>query len=459
MTVPLNNASDSCGRQPLGGGSVVLFRMLVCLVCSLGGAYGTVALAARDEVEREAGAQTNRVFTTSASGRFVVCGTDVVSNMVTTRRAEVTAARLERLLGVKFPFHRAEVIEIRQAEGSEATLAPSLVARVDGGLFRRVLTIHAAIPPDPEVLDERLCRALVIGYIREKRARRDIPVIPEWLTMGLAQNLTAESRERSRVVLTGWREHSSVFPLADVFRWQTLPDGWPRQRSFCGLAVHWIGTLGDAGSPYARILDRLVEDGAVTSAWMAGTFMPGAAEPELESAWRDWLGRQAALLYSFGGISSSQIDHLRDELPLEVWAGSGGDEPLWMTPREAIGRRRETGVSFAAMQKAQRLRALTIGKARELAGLGEDFARFYEHVAAGGWSVTLNRELSRAEEKLIHLGDLTRKREAWLDDVEREMTRAEEGSAKNTPGREPVLEKGRLERYVDEAEQKFRQTP
>lgn len=406
--------------------------------------------------------QTNRSFTTSATGRFVARGPDVFTCMAQTRWAEETTGNLERFLGVKFPIRRSEAIEIRLVSGREAAFLPSLVCREESGLFLRVLVVNTAVSPDPEVMDELLCRALMTGYIRERRrgvAGSRMPAIPQWLTMGVAQNLDAAVRGRNRDVVTEWRPESEVPTLADVFRWESIPEGWPRYRSVCGMVTQWLGTFGVSVSPYVRIMDRLADTGGVREEWLAETLTGLGTGAAMEQAWREWLQRQGNLIHSFGEVSSRLIGQVQAELPLAVSSGPDNAVPLWLTPREAIARRGEPGVSFAALQKAQRLRSVTLGKAEELVSVGEDFAVFYERLASGAWTVTLSRALGRAEKKLELLAELTRKREAYLDALEREV-RDRSGEWRDpAPAREPVLEKGRFERYVDEAEMKFGDRP
>jgi hypothetical protein len=238
------------------------------------------------------------------------------------------------------------------------------------------------------------------------------------------------------------------------------------------MAVNWFGSFGETvpierrfgGTPrpaddsYGRMLNRLADHGAVTPAWLAGELTRTGTEADMEKAWREWVGRQAGLIQSFGEVSSVLIEQLRSELTLEVWPGEAGEPSLRLSPREAIERRGDSGVSQAAMEKVQRLRALTLGKAEELTRLGEAYALFYERLAGGAWAMTLNHELKKAEKAMDQLADLTRRREAYLDAVEREFQQRSMPWKETSGVREPVLDKGRLERYVDEAEKKYLQT-
>jgi len=391
----------------------------------------------------------------------MVVGPDAVSNMSQTRWAETTTEQLEHFLGTKFPFRRQQVIEIRVVSGREAAMAPKLDTRYEGGLFQRVITISAEPPSDPETMDELLCRALVMGNIEDRRrgARSSPPSIPEWFSMGVAQNLKLASRVRNRDVLTAWRTGTPVPAVADVIRWQALPEGWPRYRSVCGMFLNWLGTFGRDAAPYDRILNLLAGNGMVTSEWLAGDLTGIGSASDMEAAWREWVGRQSNVIQSFGELSSVLIERLASELPLIVPSDKVGDLPMRLSPREAIGKRDLQAVSVAAMEKAQSLRALTLGKAKELVEVGGLYACFYESLSKGSMVMVLKYRLGKAEKALEKLADLTRKREAYMDVVEREQRRRTPEWRETSSPREPVLDKGRIERYLDGAEQKFRHVP
>jgi hypothetical protein len=397
--------------------------------------------------------------------------------MAWTRWAEETLTRLERSLGLNFTFRRREPIEIHLISGRDASVVPEYAARVNSGFFQRVIVVNVALPCDQEILDELLCRALITGYVRDRcmgRVDAVMPSIPEWLTMGIAQNLSPELWRRNRTVVMGWREDSTCPRLMDALNWQRLPAGWPRYRSFCGMMVHWFGAVAEvslltplegksqsmAGATtdaYVRILDQLADEGAVAPVWLASELTLTGTVEGMEKRWQEWLGTQGNIIQSFGEISSDLIERLRGELSLEVLPTGNVAmvSSTWLTPSEAIERRREPGVSLAAGIKAQRIRFLTIGKAEELVKAGEMYAQFFDGVAVDKWSWTLRRNLRGAEKELEALTDLTQKREAYLDAVEREQNERSSAWRVGESGREPVLDKGRLERYVDAAEKKY----
>jgi len=397
------------------------------------------------------GNASNRVLTASSSGRFLVSGPDSTTNMKFSRWAEGVADQFERFAGIRFPFRRGWAVEIRVVPGHEA--ADLAIVR-DGEGFRRAITVGPWAAGDPERLDELLCRALAAGYLEDRRQRSGGGLLPEWLTMGMAQNLRMEQRLRNRTVLTAMRSESGTPGIADAMKWRTIPAGWPRHRAVCGMIVAWMGSYGEKGSPYARILDRLAEGGEVTPEWLAVEVTGSGSVQGMEAAWENWVGRQGNLVQTFGELSSDLISQLKLEIPLAAGAAVTGGCAVVLEPREAIRERAVPWVAQAALEKAQRLRVLTLGKAEELVAAGERFARFYEDLANGAPVLLLRYEIRRAEAELRELASLTRQREIYLDGIENELDRKTPWRVDNAESRMPVLEKGELERYVDRVEQK-----
>lgn len=394
---------------------------------------------------------TNRVVTMTSSGRFMVVGPDAASNMAISRWAEQTTGQLERFLGLKFPWRRGWVIELRVTGGKEGT---RFLAGYEGEAFRRVLLMPAWPAGDLERADELLCRALTAGWLEASRKGASGDggsALPVWLTLGMAQNVNMERRLRNRGLLSAWRLDGGLPAVSTALQWQSVPEGWPRYRAVCGMMLGWMSACGDKGSPCLRILEHLGETGGVTADWLAVNVVGVRSVSGMDEAWRTWMSRQSGLIQTFGELSSRWIAQLRSEIPLVVTA-AGVEEVL--SGQDAIRRRREHGVARAALEKSQRLRMLTIGKAPELTAAGEDYARFYDSLSEGAPYWVLRYQLRRAERAVDDLDTLTRRREAYLDAVEQEL---EGRRGRRGPGtaRMPVLEKGAIERYLDEAETKF----
>jgi hypothetical protein len=408
-----------------------------------------------------------RVTTRSASGRFLVVGSDSADNSQYTRWAEEIAGRLERLLAIPLPPLGREPIEIVRVSGRLAGPAMRIDCRPEGATRRR-LTINESRTPDYERLQEALCALLLDGYVQERQrvmgARPGEPVIPQWFSMGLSQNLATETRNRNRKIVTGWLPASERPAVASVLEWRRLPDGWPRKWALCGVAVHWLGSMKDGAQAYALILDGLAGGEPVGSEWVANRIFRSGSPAAMELEWQEWLTRQSRAIQEFGQLSTGLMEQVKSELDLVYTAAPAPGQVRASTQRLTPGqvaeeKNRSVPLRLAAAEKVQKIRALTLGKAPELVEVGEAYCRFFDAISEDAWTLTVNRRLSQAETAFDRLASLTRAREAYLDEIEREMgesSAVEDGSTAGSD--EPVLEKSRIDTYLDDAEKRFHQS-
>jgi hypothetical protein len=405
------------------------------------------------------------VRTKSASGRFMVTGPDAAATDEYARWAEDQAARLERLLAAPLPPAGRAPVEI--VVMSDKAAGPAVETRTAAGL-PRALIVNEARRPDYDILQEGLCALLLDACVEERRRERGRPPggagVPQWFSMGVAQNLAAETRASNRTIMTGWTPLTERPPISTVWRWTRLPEGWPRNRALCGMAALWLGACKEGASAYAQVLDRLAEGAPVDAEWVAVRLVGVASAADLDRVWEDWLARQGRVVQEFGALSSALIEQLRAELDLVLPAAAGaapaGAEPRRLAPSDVQAlRNRSVFVRLLASEKVQRIRAVTLGKAPELVEAGEAYAGFYEGIAGGIWSVRTRFRLRRADAALQRLAALTRAREAYLDAVEREQA-GTDAIVGDPDGEilEPLLEKGPIEVYLDDAEKRFQQT-
>jgi hypothetical protein len=431
----------------------------ICLgaVCATG---GEIAGQAPEPAALPEAANAARVVTRSSSGRFVVVGADSVGNSQYTRWAEEIAGRMERLLASPLPPVGGAPIEIVRVYGRLAGAALTIDCRPMGSM-RRVLTVNETRVPDYERMQGSLCGLLLDQYISERQRapgrRAGSFAVPEWFSMGISQNLAAETRNRNRKVVTGWRPVSERPGVVSVLEWRSLPEGWPRNLALCGMVVHWLGSLKEGVGAYGMILDRLAAGETVQGDWVAARLGRGASAGALEQEWRDWLSRQARAVQEFGALSTVLVEQLNAELdlvfPAEPEAGQEGRPLRRMTPAQvAAAKEHSVSLRLAASEKVQKIRAVTLGKAPELVEAGEAYCRFFELVTRGAWSPLVRRQFSRADGAYQRLARLTRARESYLDDIEREQ--GPEGLVLDGVA-EPVLEKSRIDAYLDDVEKRF----
>ncbi len=401
-----------------------------------------------------------RVTTRSASGRFLVVGSDSAANSQYTRWAEDIAGLLSRLFEAALPSFTRTPIEIICVYGKSAGPALTVDCR-PGGTTRRILTVNESRNPDYERMQESLCALLLDGWVEDRRQITGRApgecVVPGWFSMGVSQNLAAETRNRNRKVVTGWLPASERPSVASVLEWQSLPEGWPRNWALCGMVVHWLGSLKDVS--YLAVLDRLAEGRPVQGEWVAARTGRTGSLAAMEQEWRDWLIRQSRAIQEFGALSTVLMEQLKAELvlvfPAEPEAGQRNRPLRRLNPAQVVGEKeRSTALRLAAAEKIQKIRAVTIGKAPELVEVGEAYCLFFESVSRDAWNPLVRRRLARAEEAFYKLAKVTRAREALLDEIEREQVEdlSYEGGSDSA---EPNLEKSRIDVYLDDVEKRF----
>jgi len=378
---------------------------LLTFYCLLSTAYSPLSTAAP-------------AFTSSSSGRFVVMGPDSAQNVKVTRWAEEEVSHVEDLLRLSIPVTRARPVEIRL--------------------------------PKPGLTQEGLVRIVVTRIVEGRRQEAGLPQaeheIPEWFTVGLAGNLDKAMLSRHRKVLAGSNRQSGMKSVSEVIGWQQVPEGWHGRQAQCGLVTAWV--LSHPGS-LEKILNRLAAHESVSPEWVSRIVVGVESVGAMEARWRAWCERQDRIIQDFGGLSVDLIRQLKEALPL---TGSG---TLSIRPEEAISLRQDHPEVMALVPfKIQQIRAFTAGKAPELVEAGERYCRFYEGLVRGSWGFVLRRHLSSATTALDKLEHLTRAREAYLDEIEKEF--AKSSWTAGDPDRiRSVLDKSRMESYLDEAEKRF----
>lgn len=402
--------------------------------------------------------------TTSSSGRFAVVGPDPAENTEYTRWAEDLAKRLERVLGNGAAIPKGSPVEIILDESRSA--GPTVTAGVqrrDSALpvLTRTLVVRRFLPVDQDLLQEGLVRLILAGLVERQRQEAGFPVVvpafPQWLTMGLAQNLDPEGLARNRKIAASSGLGMESITASEVIGWIQLPEGWHTRKALCGLVTAWL--LSQPGGPDA-VRERMIRQEPMSAEWVADRIMRVRTVARMDSEWRAWRQRQGRVIQEFGGLSSAMIDQLRRELPLRVGVPVAGDDPArgtWLRPEEVISARKtDRSVALRAVEKIEKIRIATLGKAPELVAVGEAYARFYQGVARGAWALTLKWRLARANDALARLDQLTLAREAYLDEVESEGISADSRPADAVgPVGVPELEKSQMESYLDAAEKRF----
>lgn len=395
------------------------------------------------------------VVTTSASGRYEVRGPDSAVNVRYTRWAEDVTARLERVLGIVVPRAGLAPVVIRVERAKAGGASVESCCRHEGTL-RRELVVNEAFAVDYGALREHLCGLALAGAIAEARRQcgyppGEPPVFPPWFTAGVARNLDRETAVSNRALAAALSGRERELPASEIMRWERLPEGWQGRRALCGWVVGWMLSVEGARE---KVVDRLVRQEPLSPEWFAVHGVGVESVPGMDRLWIAWRQRQDRAVMEFGALSVAHLVHLREALDMTLSPAGVGGDPVRLRPCDVVGERvRYPLIPTLAADKIQQIRALTLGRAPELVAVGESYARFFEAVAAGAWTLTVRRRLAAAEAAFDRLERLTRAREAYLDLVEQEgLAPAERAAAVHFRS---GLEKGPVASYLDAAEDRF----
>jgi hypothetical protein len=391
------------------------------------------------------------VVTMSASGRYRVVGADTLENTDYTRWAEDMTLQFERFLGIPIPSERRSVIEILLEESGPLSVSCTR----NEGVLKRGLVLSRTGKVDYDLIQEGLIRLLLTGMVDRRRREAElpsvIPKIPRWLSVGLARNLDKGQVAMNRKIVEVDGAELTTTPASAVLGWEQLPAGWHGRQALCGLLVAWINSVPEA---LDRVLERVVRQEAVSPEWLAVAGVQAESVAGMEVQWKEWRQRQGRAIQDFGGLSLDLIDQVKAELPMEF----NIPELVCVQPGGVIAARKKWPVAVAngAALKIERLQVVTMGKAPELVAISNLYGRFYEGVVDGTWTPILKWRLSRAESALEQLETLTRSREAYLDEVERDLSgKRLEQKPGASDGLVPELEKSAIESYIDEAEKRY----
>lgn len=383
----------------------------------------------REEISRRLKALTSARLR-SASGHFLIIGTNKVESMVLARWAEDVAARLGKVVGAPAPF-RSRDIHLVVRSGKTPAAGKILVGEgISGGrlLQRVVLWNHTKI--DVEEARRELCRLLLGGYlgatIRKSAGFRkgDAGVrhsVPLWLAEGMAQYIDPNLRGPNMVDVIGRWEKGKLASVADFLaadgkvRMSAVGDEAELDTSMSAVLVNWLHTRPGRKERFRKIIERLDAGEKIDVRWLAGNMAKTESAGQLEEAWDYWLHGRRRVVYTPGTATSEAIGMFKAGLllypgncgiPLTVdFGGAAGF-------RDLVARRDEEWVPGFCRTKIRTIRLSVAGRGEEFGVVAGLFCEFLE---------TLGEK--KSEEKL----------NALLDKAERALAEFEEKIKKETP--------------------------
>ena len=329
---------------------------------------------------------TNAPATQVLSRHFRVTGPDSADNAVVAAYAEKAVTKSEQLTGLiirqqLFPPIKIEITIDSQHSEQRIT---KLQYMADGLLDQRIRILNPA-HADTEDFLEALSWLLLNRLAVQAQSHMMMPApphAPEWLSVGLAQNLFSPYPLRNRqVTLRRWQQGRTI-RLAEILGWRLLPEGRWTEKAVCGTAVEWLLSLPDRTALQSALLARTMARQSITSEWLAQRLPTAPTARDLEKQWDLWVLHWTDAVSNLGMLTRQQTDALRTVLQVDPSAYNGGPSGgARLTADYFIAHRQEAWIRRLAEQVSATLQSLGLGRPPEFQQILVAYTCFFDAIA------------------------------------------------------------------------------
>lgn len=305
--------------------------------------------------------------------------------------AESARERLSEWVGKPIPGERSYPIVISAILRTNEPTGRVLKAQdvTEDGFLRQEITMINPADMDQEDVLEALCWLLLNRWIQVRQPApdriRQPGTYPDWLAVGIAQNLYPELRERNYQEVRARENDGDVLSAITVFDQIYLAPGrWP-EKARAGLVVAWLAETMTPANLVAATAAERVNGGKLDAETMA-RLLGMTDTRSINMAWDVWMAKQNRRLIP-GAMSSdhsgvSRVLELRPEM-----FGVVTPSPLpegRMTVDMLIDGREEEWVHRYGRAVSFQLRHEVVGKTPELVKHINPFIDFFDDLALPG---------------------------------------------------------------------------
>jgi len=448
-----------------------LFPIGVCLLLAWPAGAQTSA--------SESPAASSSAAAISLSRRFVATGMTTVENMELAAAADQVARKLEQSVGKNLPFSRESIvgISIRRDEKQ----AHGRVVKAQGWVDRRLeqkLIITNLEQVDQEDVLEGLCWLLLNRYVmilQSSDARRAKPgAVPDWISVGMAQNLFLSLRARnSEAVVKLWEQQQGL-SFAEVVDLEYLPEGRWSEKAFSALAVDWLASQATTPSFWDQVFQRRADRLALSPEWAASNVLRAVSVRDVEKGWDLWLAHQTEIKREWGTVTDVQIEALRSLFvvrPNQLGVAPGADAPAWMTMGDLLLHRGKPWFDPMVARLELKVRSQGLAQAGEYKTVVDLYAEYLSELtrypSKSFWYRVFHRrpgdrqlqsQLAEADKALLRLEASVRERDLYMDGAEKTFAAHVEPlvAAQIGMDMEKAITRSSLQKYVDEVEQQMK---
>lgn len=428
---------------------------------------------------------SGRATISSADRRFMVSGMTSAENMVLAGKLAELAGKVEEKTGMALPMQRDQILGVMVQSSSSPNAEVLKMQGWDESRFYQRLVVPGRLRLDGEDLMEGACWLMLNRFAAEYTASGQRTgmgtTVPDWISVGLAQNTQMALRSRNRDWIARELAEGRAMRLAKVIKQEVLPPGRWREKAYAAAAVEFLFPDGDMIT-WAILFKAVGTRQAIDAVWLREN-CPALRDQNPEKVWRGHLEqRMRSRTIEAWNDRGLQIEEMLLQvlnfLPRAMAVNVPSDVPQELFARDLIDYRGQAWALSAASALALQVQSLGLGASPALREVLAFYAAFFDQLASpppekhswwrrprdkagklrppddATWHVALNQLWLRAER--AHQGFLEnhQSRKRYVDSFDR----ATPGEFEEPPPSVSDLPRTRAQQYVDETEEKMNQT-
>jgi len=325
----------------------------------------------------------------STSKRFLVSGMSREGNVEVASWADDVLGKLERFVAMKLPWEAAQSFHIAARTNAQAHGHAILKTQgwLDGRIKQR-LVIHEPETADQEEILEGLCWLLLNDFALARIEPFDrvtsFAQVPDWFSVGTAQNLYPLARERnSRLAL----EHWNAFPSVEqILSFEIMPEGRWLEKAACGLFVDWLRSQPQSVGAIDKLLERVAARQPVSVAWFLRVVARDQSLRDMEKQWDVWIAGQKLIRWQLGELSPDRLLKLKEYSTVrtqEVGFLIADTLPAVLTLDDFVTYGESASVKRLAEWSSIRIKSLGIGEPEYFRAVIAAYGDFLDAVGRG----------------------------------------------------------------------------
>ncbi len=320
------------------------------------------------------------------TSHFRVTGPDAGVNSVIASYAESALANAAQLTGLPVSSDRFLPMRIEiLSDSNRPEQRVTRYQRLSEGMLDQRIRVLNPVRVDTEDFLEALCWLALNRLAVQQQTYLVMPAppqVPEWLAVGLAQNLFPQYSQRNRqVALQRWRAGRAT-RFAEILTWRLLPEGRWADKALCGEAIEFLFAAPDRTALLAALLERAVAGRELSADWLA----PRLGAPDvraLEKQWDLWVLHWEGTVQNFGALTRQNTDALRELLHVDpaAYGFTALSASVRLTPQDFITRRKEVVIRRLAEQVSTAVQSSGLGRPPEYQLVLGAWGEYFDEVA------------------------------------------------------------------------------